>query len=181
MLGENGPPVQWPVDPEPVPEQGLVQTPCAQLQMQLLKLTLVPVTPLVMVSSKVILDRYFWLMMKITGAWGEWSSCSVTCGTGTRTRTRTCPDSMCSVAESSSETDNCPSNPSCMGKIKHIIKSILLFKSIWPSQLKTEPIYAGALALPGCSFSLLAPVSHGFENSGVLSRWFLFLNIWNTF
>ena len=54
---------------------------------------------------------------EITGDWGEWSSCSVTCGTGTRTRTRTCPDSMCSDSESSSETDNCPSNPSCMGKI----------------------------------------------------------------
>ena len=54
---------------------------------------------------------------EITGDWGEWSSCSVTCGTGTRTRTRTCPDSMCSASESSSETDNCPNNPSCMGKI----------------------------------------------------------------
>ena len=135
MLGENGPPVQWPVDPEPVPEQGLVQTPCAQLQMQLLKLTLVPVTPLVMVSSKVILDRYFWLMMKITGAWGEWSSCSVTCGTGTRTRTRTCPDSMCSVAESSSETDNCPSNPSCMGKI-HIPNQFYFSNQSDPANLK---------------------------------------------
>ena len=56
---------------------------------------------------------------EITGDWGEWSSCSVTCGTGTRTRTRTCPDSMCSASESSSETDNCPNNPSCMGKDQH--------------------------------------------------------------
>ena len=74
MLGENGLLVQWPADPEPVPGQGLVQTPCVQLQMQLLKLTLVLVTPLVIVSYKGILDdTYLWLIMKlqVTGENGQ--------------------------------------------------------------------------------------------------------------
>ena len=66
MLGENGLLVQWPADPEPVPGQGLVQTPCVQLQIQLLKLTLVQVTPLVTVSYKDRLDdTYLCLIMKL--------------------------------------------------------------------------------------------------------------------
>ena len=44
--------------------------------------------------------------------WGEWISCSTTCGAGTRSRSRTCPIAN-ECAGDAQEQDNCPDNLEC--------------------------------------------------------------------
>ena len=51
--------------------------------------------------------------------WGTWSSCSVTCGSGTRSRSRTCPGPHQCQGDTT-ESDTCPDNPTCYSEFSHI-------------------------------------------------------------
>ena len=54
----------------------------------------------------------------VEGVWGQWvvSSCSVTCGSGTRTRTRTCSPSTATCQGPEETQISCNTNQACPGE-----------------------------------------------------------------
>ena len=70
--------------------------------------------------------------------WSDWSSCSLTCGSGEQTRTRTCDRNCAGVQNHDlSETQDC-NDVDCPGKnwcMKNVSKDPRLFLKLWSKSL----------------------------------------------